>query len=533
MATVSERTKLLENNITKFEIYPNKGGSPINLLGNGGYDLYYYENILSPTVEVEISLTTSGHDADSDDGSGSKISFVDKINSGSGEKIFLEFEDGMKQKISFTTDDNALFVNKTQKLPEINKNAGYTFHLCTKEFLGNEQVRVLERYDGKISDSVRKIFQTILKTNKQLDIETTQNKFSFIGTNKKPFWTITWLSKKSIPDGSNTLGATAGYFFFETRRGFKYKSIEKLFEKPKVYKKLIFNNSVSNVIPLGYDGKILKYNSSDTGNLKEQMKMGTYTSTMNQFSSFESTYNCNPVNLDLQSKGINFTGTEWGKDVNSIFSSGAITRIYSGNLSLGNLKSVDESKETDHDKETTTPQSNSRYNQVFKYELSIEIAGDFSLEAGEVIYCDFPESSSKETSVPNQRLSGFYLIAGLCHHIEPHRTITSLQLVRDSFGRAPMSSSSITGTSSPSVQKVSDTSSAQRQSTNSQVDENGLTAEERQLLEDERSIPQRQAAAAASEPSTDIKYADDGYPSEVTNADILDEDEFRAQNEFR
>lgn len=455
--TASEKVKLIENNITRFEIFPNGGGPAQNLLGKGGYHIYYYENILSPTLEIQVSLVTTGSDAASDDGSRTSISFMDSIKSGSGEKVYLEFEDGNKTKISFTTDDNALYLNRTEKLPESNKVAPYNFYLVTKEYLTNEQERVLERYDGKISDSASKIFKNVLKTNKQLDIEPTLNKYSFIGTNKKPFWFLNWLAKKCIPNGGNSLGSTAGYFLFETKKGFKFKSIEKLFEKPSVYTKLIYNNTPSNVVPIGYDGKIINYNASDTGNLKEQMKLGTYTSSMNQFNSFESSYNCNPIDLNLQIKGINFTGIDWGKDVNSIFSSGNITRLYSSNMSIGGFTTIDESHNTDHDKETTTCQANSRYNQVYKFKMSIQIAGDFSLEAGDVIYCDFPEQSTKNTPVPNSRLSGFYLISALCHHLEPQRTITSLELVRDSYGRAPMTFGSSSGSTS-SVQKASDTS---------------------------------------------------------------------------
>lgn len=526
----AERIKLVENNITRFEIFPNSGGPAQNLLGKGGYHLYYYENILSPSLELQVSLVTTGSDAAANDGSGASISFMDSIKSGAGEKVYLEFEDGNKTKISFTTDDNALYLNRTEKLPESNKVAGYTFHLVTKEYFTNEQERVLERYDGKISDSVKSILKNVLKTNKQLDIEPTQNKYSFIGTNKKPIWCLNWLAKKCIPDNGNALGSTAGYFFFETKKGFKYKSIEKLFEKPKVYTKLIYNNTPSTAVPIGYDGKIIKYNTSDTGDLKEQMKLGTYTSTMNQFNSFESAYNCNPISLDLQIKGINFTGVDWGKDVNKIFSSGKPTRFSASNMSIGGFTSVDESHNTDHDKETTTCQANSRYNQVYKFEMSIEIAGDFSLEAGDVIYCDFPEKSNKKTPVPNSRLSGFYLIAAVCHHLEPQMTITSLQLVRDSYGRAPMTSGSSSGSTS-SVQKASDTSPS---ASNNPTESKGVTQQDIDTaVNDERTLIADQERVVAQTPDNGINYDDEGYNRDLTNGDILTEEEAEAQFKFR
>ncbi len=431
-----ERLKRTENNITKLDIYPNDGSDYISLL-KGISEVYYYENILSPTVSVQISVTTTGYDASADDGSGARINFADKIKSGAGEKVFLEFEDGLGQKISFATDDRCLRLNHNDKLPETAKSASYIMELVSEEHLTNETVRVIKRYDGPISESVRSIFQEVLKTKKELDIEATQNLYSFIGTNKKPFWTITWLAKQSVPNIPNSYGNTAGYFFFETRRGFNYKSIDGLFDK-KVYRKLIYNKTTSEIVPVGYDGKILDYEDTDNGDLKEQLKIGAYTSTTNLFNSFESSYNCNQLTWSSQANVVKALGIDFGKDINTKFTDEvSYSRIFQGNVNLGNMFPPDQSKEPVIEKEKIASQSNSRYNQVFKVTLKIRIAGDFSLQAGDLIYCDFQEISSKKTVVPNDRLSGLYMISSLCHHInrKPKETITSLELVRDSYGR--------------------------------------------------------------------------------------------------
>ena len=432
-----ERIKRSNNNITKFDIYPNDGSEPISLL-KGITEIYYYENILSPTINFQISVVTTGYDSPADDGSGARINFADKIKSGAGEKVFFEFEDGLGQKISFASDLAHLRLNNNYKLPETARSTAYIMELVSEEYLTNETVRVVERYDGPISESVRKIFQTVLKTQKELDIELTQNHLSFIGTNKKPFWMITWLAKQSVPNISNSYGKTAGYFFFETKRGFNYKSIDGLFDR-KVYKKLIYNKTTSTVIPIGYDGKILEYDDTDNGDLKEQLNIGAYSSTTNLFNTFESSYNCNPLSWVDQSNVVKTLGVDYGKDINSMFTNVPYTRIFQGSMNIGSLFPIDKSKEPVIEKEKITAQSNSRYNQVFKVTLKIRIAGDFSLEAGDLIYCDFQEISSKKTPVPNSRLSGLYMISALCHHINrsPNETITSLELVRDSYGRKP------------------------------------------------------------------------------------------------
>jgi hypothetical protein len=430
-----ERIKRSNNNITKLDIFPNDGGESISLL-RGITEIYYYENVLSPTINVQIAVVTTGFDAD--DGAGAKINFADKIKSGAGEKVFFEFEDGLEQKISFASDDRCLRLNHNYKLPETAKAAPYIMDLVSEEYLTNESSRVLQRYDGPISDSVSAIFQTVLKTKKAIDVEPTQNLFSFIGTNKKPFWVITWLAKQSVPNIGGAYGKTAGYFFFETRTGFKYKSIDTLFDS-KLYKRLIYNNTASIEIPVGYDGKILEYDDTDNGDLKEQLKIGAYSSTTDLFNPFESSYICNNLSWFDQAGVVKSLGVDYGSDINQMFTNVPYTRIFQTNMNIGSMFPIGQSKEPVIEKEKITAQSNSRYNQVFKVTLKIKIAGDFSLQAGDLIYCDFQEISSKKTPIPNTRLSGLYMISALCHHInrDPKETITSLELVRDSYGRKP------------------------------------------------------------------------------------------------
>ncbi len=94
-----------------------------------------------------------------------------------------------------------------------------------------------------------------------------------------------------------------------------------------------------------------------------------------------------------------------------------------------------------YDAPTTMVQSIMRYNQLFTIKSEIIIAGDFSLRAGDLIYCDFPELSTDKKSNTNKNkenaTGGIYMIASLCHRITPRETYTSLTLVRDTFGRKP------------------------------------------------------------------------------------------------
>ena len=302
MSQVFESLKKSDNNITRFEVYPNGGGEPIDI-SQGIAELRYYENVLSETVKLTVFVADTGNAQSADDGTGGKIGIDDALKLGNGEKVYVEFNDAYfevtnekSNQLSFTTDDKALYLNEKEKLPETPLKNVYMFEFVSKEYLMNESKRVSKRYDGKISDSAEKILKNVLETKKELDIETSENNFNFIGTLKKPLWTLMWLAKKAIPQKQNAKGNTAGYLFFETYDGYTFKSIDSLLSdtgegdsgsKAK-YKSYIFNNSPSSEVPVGYDSKILSYETTNTGNFQAKLMLGTYNSAKNAINAFDS-----------------------------------------------------------------------------------------------------------------------------------------------------------------------------------------------------------------------------------------------------
>ena len=95
--------------------------------------------------------------------------------------------------------------------------------MVSREFILNEKTRITKRYDGKLSETVKKLLEDKnsigLETEKDLFIEDTSNNFNFIGNNKKPFYVINWLARKSVSSTNQKLGKSAGYFFYERSDG--------------------------------------------------------------------------------------------------------------------------------------------------------------------------------------------------------------------------------------------------------------------------------------------------------------------------
>ena len=85
----------------------------------------------------------------------------------------------------------------------------------------------------------------------------------------------------------------------------------------------------------------------------------------------------------------------------------------------------------------TMVQSVMRYNQLFAIKINITIAADFTLKAGDLVRCDFPEVSTSKRSGVNKQSGGIYMISSLCHRLTSDQSSTTLTLVRDSFGRKP------------------------------------------------------------------------------------------------
>jgi len=242
MAAANRAAQAGEAQITLFEIYSNYN-DPVDVK-SGCIELNYYESILDNSIRATATIADTGFRSPT--GTGNDVASVEKddINLTVGEKVHLKIYDGNQFPLDFI-DKKQFRIEEVRNVDESTNKMTYIIDLFSKESIDNEleQYRVKQRYDGKVSDSVNKILKEVLKTPKDVDIDTTLNKLSFIGNVDKPFYKLTWLGPRSVPEIPDAKGTLAGFFFYETYDGFKYKSIDKLFEqKPK--KKYIFNNLI-------------------------------------------------------------------------------------------------------------------------------------------------------------------------------------------------------------------------------------------------------------------------------------------------
>ena len=84
--------------------------------------------------------------------------------------------------------------------------------------------------------------------------------------------------------------------------------------------------------------------------------------------------------------------------------------------------------------ETDMAKSTSRYNLLFTQSLNMVVPCNVNLKVGDIIYAEFPRIRNSDNREADDQQSGNYLIKQLRHHMEPSMMLTSLKLIRDSYG---------------------------------------------------------------------------------------------------
>jgi hypothetical protein len=114
----------------------------------------------------------------------------------------------------------------------------YTLHFCSRELFRNTRVRVSQAYNGPLHESAAKIFtdQEYLDSRKKLFVEPTRNSTKVVIPNLRPLDAISLLASKSLSGNANG----AGYLFYETTKGYHFRSFENLYtDKGKKPRKIV------------------------------------------------------------------------------------------------------------------------------------------------------------------------------------------------------------------------------------------------------------------------------------------------------
>lgn len=418
------------------------GGTTIDLAASSSFlFLDYFEDIFSPSVMLTIQILSS-------------VSILNVLPIRGGEKFELSITTTFGD-FEFS-GDNSLYVYKVSGIIQTNNSETFTLNLVSREALTNETIRCQKRYDGTIDQSVTKILDDVLNTDnyKSENIEKTANSYSFIGNQKKPFHILTWLGPKSIPVGNsptNTSGGdlsaqakgVAGFLFYENKSGFNFKSVEGLVRSTQIgtsnlknitkyiYSQVTQDNTVAN------EYMILNYNIEKNTDVLKNLRVGMYANATYFFNLYDNRLSLIKYILKDEIKNSSTLGTD-GNVVVSEELGESISRLMVRTSDIGVMDNKSGTNsitdKTPLRDEADMAKSASRYNLLFTQSLNIVVPCNVNLKVGDIIQVEFPKIKNSTLREVDDQQSGNYLIKELRHHMEPSTMVTSLKLIRDSYG---------------------------------------------------------------------------------------------------
>ncbi len=381
----------------------------------------YYESLYSPVVSGNLTYVDAG---------GSTEDKKDNLTSIKDGLPITALED-LKVKIqtSFGTLDFTRDPFKVTSSPIMHQESNRQTVLLTfvnEKELRNSEVPVFDRYVGRISDSIRKILQQKLQiSNDKIDIEPTKNSYGFVGKGRGALNIILDLCRRSVP-----VKGDAGYFFYQTQDGFKYKSIDSLLSQEPKQKYLYYGALRSNVENSDNDFNVLLAPKvKKDQDITKALKDGTYVNRNIFFN--PQTFEHSEVIFSVDKDGVKKTlGGDLPIKTDELKS---FVKTNHHILDIGSFEVQNQNPNNDPREWQAT--STMRYNLLHSIVMEIQIPCNSELRAGDVIELEIESIKEDMVQSPSdEQQSGKYLILHLCHHFDSLRSFTSLTLVRDSYG---------------------------------------------------------------------------------------------------
>ena len=408
---------------------------------SGVISFNYYEDVYSPMITARLVVVNTGNSIEGEDGK--MQSLYNGLPLRGGEKVEIKIAGN-------SADNDGLEFNDfyVGSITDVNVDAEremFVLNLISREAITNETVRVGKKFPSsqKISDSVEDIIKNYLSSDKLYDMDETQNPYGFIGNMRKPFTIMTMLASKSVPGNVSGRDATAGYFFFETQKGYRFKSIDALIRTNPFPEKYVYAPGIVDTDDTTKDYKIISFSTSQNQNLIANLERGAYCSNRTYFNPLTFTYTPSTqkeFKLEDYSGKIENLGQDIDITLPSLSANDSKTlasvpsRYITGILDIG-ITDKNVSLDENADPAKIHSQAMMRYNTLFTQILTMTIPLNTNLIAGDIINCEFPRIDQQKRKEPDEFQSGLYLIKKLTHYFDSKGSYTKLQLARDTTGR--------------------------------------------------------------------------------------------------
>ena len=429
----------------------------------------YFENIHYPTVSARLMLVDSVEN------------LIASLPIQGFEKVEITLEMGNKE-----TYEYSFRVYKIDNRFGADRFQTYSLGLISTEALLNEGIRVAKTLRGKPDSIVQEILQSYLKTEKEITVDKSVYNMVFQPGKKSPFSIISAIKTKAVPEGTSvkskgksstaksngggggasdvaatdkadyqSAGGTAGYFFYENRDGYFFKSVDSLcstdkFNGEKPVATYIQENANVGGSP---DRKILDIDFNNEIDIMSKLRMGAYSSLICFYNYSTGAYEEYIYSLADEYENMGHMGSQKGLPYGQKELSKYPTRIMSVLLDHetwfdGEETASPEERDGANGKTSGYPdfqkyyisQSISRYHSLENQKVNLTVTGNPALKIGDKIEILIPNqipTSKRTQDLYDSEHSGTYLISEVNHAFSPkdQKCTTYLTLIRDSYGR--------------------------------------------------------------------------------------------------
>ena len=441
-----------DNKANKFDEYVN--------------ELRIYEGIDTPAIRATIAIDDSSD-------------LISKL--AGGETFFITLDN----EVSGTKVKYTMQLYKITDRVRAEKRNVYVLHLVSEEFLRNELVNVFGSFQKqKTEDYVGEYLGSdYINTEKELYLEKTDEKFSYVCPNWRPFTAINYLCEKSIRGKQTGKLRQSGYIFFENKNGYHFITIDGMIEdavkqKPGKESKGVGKRPLPPLYYYGYGQANLPSMAEETKdfvissisfpksyNLLENLRHGTWAGYTQGFDPVDLAKSSSgdqsgdlPIALDEYNIRKNWKDLSHvnpkGKlpfDESKLAPQGAPSMIDTPRRvrlkpvmtrGLGNMEKNSNKQSAplggQNVKSVTEAASYNflRLKSLLYQQLSISVPGNLDLMAGHAIHITIPKAlpdKPNSTRIPtDNRWSGLWVIASVEHMYKDGRMLTILLLTRDS-----------------------------------------------------------------------------------------------------
>ena len=440
----------------------------VNLQGDMCKQFQYYEDIMWPSYAATMVIEDSAEN------------IISNMPIQGFEKVVIEVDDLTK-----TGENNGRYTyefrvwNISNRI-NVSRRQVYTLSLLSREGLRNEGIVVNKKLSDTTSGIAKKILEDYLDVEPtNMDIEASTTNMVILPTKKSPYTVIKSLlpktisekisknietannsddasdNKSDVSDPEATKGTgTAGYLFFQTNRGFVFRSIDSLISTDKDK----FNGKP--VVGSPFYWQPAKLNNPSLNRIQEivfgqefdmikKLREGHFSSVVCSFNINTLTYKEQKYSLKDTWNDMAHLGSQTilpkGQRELSEFPTRVMSTILDNEVFNQDPKiaSVEDGGDGSHRYQDLQlhylSQGLARAGLLFNQQLTISITGHLELCAGDKIEIKIPDQSAeaaKETAYDTEH-SGTYLIKQVNHQINmgDSRTVyTVLDLIRDSQG---------------------------------------------------------------------------------------------------